>query len=117
MVRWILAVFTIFGGFSLVGFLTILVAELSGLWTTPYGGFAAAMAAVVVTWLAVPRHREAATAVTLMLGVLGAWMLLRHETYPEGHPRAYALTLIPLIATYAGAVVGLVVVFVLRRRV
>jgi hypothetical protein len=55
----------------------------------------------------IPPDRLAAATVSFTLGAAAAYVLLRHASFPENHPRAYEQTFIPLWVTLSGGVIAL----------
>jgi hypothetical protein len=116
--RWLLAVLAVLGAFFAAGLLGALVADALGRWYEPAGGFAAALSVVVVAYLAAPSHRLPAAMAALAIGACIAWHFLAPSSYPESYgDKAYEPTYLPLIATCAGGLLGLLLAaFHSRRR-
>jgi hypothetical protein len=67
---------------------------------------AGAIAFVVLgAWMA-PRYRAAVAAVLYGIGAALAGFVLDPWWFPEGHPRAYQTSYVPLVMTLAGGLVG-----------
>lgn len=117
VLRWGLAFLAVLGGFFAAGVLGALATEFAGFWHLPGAGFSAAFAVVVVAYLAAPSHKRLASTVALVLGAAVAWVLLEPSFYPEsyGERGAYEPTHLPVIATYAGALLGLLVSSLIGR--
>lgn len=117
-VRWILAVLTLLGGFLIAGVAGAVTASLLGFWYLPGRGFCAAAVVVVVAYIAAPKHRFMTSWGVLALGAIAAWAVLEPSWLPESYAErgAYQPTHLPIIATYAGALVGLTVVALLHFR-
>jgi hypothetical protein len=85
-----------------------------------YGLVNAASAIVFVVlgaWVA-PRHRTVVAFTLFAFGAFIARLELRHWWFPEGHPRAYQTSEVPLALTLIGGVIGIIasVVAFGRRR-
>ena len=105
---WLLAPFKIAGAFVIGGFGGALAAGALDLWETPVAGFVAAALVVLCTYCVTPAHKILFSALSLALGGVLAWWLLKNTTWPENHPTlAYQLTLLPLWCTYIGGSVGM----------
>jgi hypothetical protein len=115
--KWTLAVLAVIGGFLVAGIAGGLMAEILGFWDLPGAGFCAAFAVVVVAYLAAPSHKFSFAIAALAVGAVAAWLILIPSYYPEsyGDRGAYQPTSLPIILTYAGGIVGLVVAGVLKR--
>jgi hypothetical protein len=80
---------------------------------------AGAIAFVVLgAWMA-PRYRAAVAAILYAIGARIAWFGLDSWWFPEGHPRAYQESQVPLALTLIGGLVGVVLVLLTfgRKRV
>ena len=93
-------------GFLLSGLVSWIVLGSVLDWPTPSVGFVAAVA-VVTAYSCAPSHRLAAAIISFIVGAAAAYVLLRHTSFPENHPRAYEHTFIPLWVTLSGGVVAL----------
>ena len=81
--------------------------------------FRPSLAVVLATYLSAPYRKFQAACVALLAGSITAWIVLEPSWYPDSeqyHPLAYQPTHLPLIATLAGGLVGLVLVAVLWYR-
>jgi len=115
ILRWILAFFAALGGFFVGAIAGDLVAKMVGLWFLPGAGFSAALAVVVVTYLAAPNHKFVSASISFIAGAIVAWLLLEPSCFPENYgEKAYQPTHLPIITTYAGGVVGLLIAAALR---
>ena len=117
--RWFLAFFAVAGAFFIAGVAGAIASDLAGFWYRPGAGFAAALAVVLATYLSAPYRKFQAACVALLAGSITAWIVLEPSWYPDSeqyHPLAYQPTHLPLIATLAGGLVGLVLVAVLWYR-
>ncbi|MCD9088643.1 hypothetical protein [Stenotrophomonas sp. SY1] len=117
VLRWALAFFAVLGGFSVAGVLGSLATGFAGFWHLPGAGFSAALAVVVVAYLAAPSHKLRAAIAALVFGAIAAWLLLEPSFYPEnyGDRGAYEPTHLPIIATYTGGLLGLLVAAIIGR--
>jgi hypothetical protein len=117
VLKWTLAILAVLGGFTLAGTLGSFATDLAGFWHLPGAGFSAAFAVVVVAYLAAPSHKLLSATVALFLGAIAAWLVLEPSWYPEsyGDRGAYEPTHLPIIVTYAGGVLGLIVAAAIRR--
>ena len=117
ILKWALALLAVLGGFLLAGISGSLLTEFAGFWDLPGAGFSAAFAVVVVAYLAAPSHKLLISVIALVLGAVAAWFVLEPSFYPEsyGERGAYLPTHLPIIATYIGGILGLIVAAALRR--
>ena len=117
ILKWVLALLAVVGGFLLAGISGGFLTELAGFWGLPSAGFSAAFAVVVVAYLAAPSHKLLSSAIALVLGSVIAWIVLEPSFNPEsyGERGAYQPTHLPIIATYIGGILGLIVAAALRR--
>lgn len=117
VLKWTLALLAVLGGFIVAGTLGSIATDLAGFWHLPGAGFSAAFAVVVVAYIAAPSHKLLCATVALLLGAIAARLVLEPSWYPEsyGERGAYQPTHLPIIATYAGGLLGLIVAAVLRR--
>jgi hypothetical protein len=118
VLRWTLAMLAVAITFVGAGILGGVVAGIIGLWHLPVAGFSAAFFVVVVAYLAAPKHKVMAAVFTLFAGAVAAWLLLEPSFYPEsyGDRGAYEPTHLPVIATYLGALLGLIATALTWRR-
>jgi hypothetical protein len=108
---WMLAPFTVAGGFLVAGVGGAMGASALGVWDLPVAGFAAALAVVVVASVAAPSHKLMFGVFCFLVGALIAWWALEGSYYPESHPtKAYLPTFWPLGSTLAGGVLGVILV-------
>ena len=109
VLRWLLALLFVLGGFPYAAVLGGLASELAGFWHLPGAGFGAAFTVVVVSYLAAPTNKLLAAFVSLILGAIAAWLLLEPSRNPEnyGERGAFEPTHLPVIATYIGGLLGL----------
>ena len=118
---WMLAPFTVAGGFVVAGVGAAMLASAFGVWDLPVAGFAAALAVVLVAEVAAPSHKLAFSVLCFCVGAVVAWWALKGSYYPENHPtKAYLPTYWPLTATLFGGVIGVLAAIVrsllLKRR-
>ena len=117
--RWSLAFFAVAGAFFIAGVAGAIVSDVAGFWYRPGAGFAAALAVVVTTYVSAPTRKFQLSCIALAVGAITAWLILEPSWYPDSeryHPLAYQPTHLPFIATFAGGVLGLLLVAVLRSR-
>jgi ribosomal protein S18 acetylase RimI-like enzyme len=67
------------------------------------------------TWIA-PRHRVAVAPVLYVVGAFLAWSELDGWYFPEGHPRAYQTSRVPLVLTLVGGFLAAAAIMVRCRR-
>ena len=109
--QWITAALAIAGAFFLAGIGGSVATDMLGYWHLPGAGFCAGIAVVLTTYFAAPSHKLALAGCAFLAGALVAWRFLEPSSYPESYAKlAYKDTHLPLIATCAGGVIGLVVV-------
>ena len=118
ILKWLVAVLAVLGGFVIAGITGAFAAELFGFWYLPGGGFSAAATVIIVAYIAAPRHKLPAALIVLMIGAVAAWLTLEPSWLPESYAErgAYQPTHLPIIATYFGALAGLAAVIVMRIR-
>jgi len=117
--QWILAFLAVAGAFFLAGLGGSVSADLLGFWHIPGAGFCAALAVVVATYVAAPSFKFTLSGAALAAGALLAWLVLEPSSYPDMErygALAYQPTHLPVIATYSGGIVGLLVAGALRLR-
>lgn len=115
--KWLIAMFAVAGAFLISGVLGSFVAGLFWEWSLLGAGFAAAFSVVCVAYLAAPDHKFIFSVVTFVIGAVVAWLFLEPSWYPENHATmAYQPTHLPLVTTYVGGVLGLLVVALLNCR-
>jgi hypothetical protein len=117
--QWILAFFAVAGAFFLAGFGGSAVADVFGFWHIPSAGFCAAFAVVVASYASAPSFKFTLSCLAFVAGAVVAWMLLEPSWYPDMKrygSLAYEPTHLPIIATYAGGITGLLLVATLRWR-
>ena len=111
-VRWMLVPFAAIAGCSVTS------AAAGALGTgAPVGGLpldvrvglvnaGAAAAFVLLGSLVAPRRRLLCAGALFLFGALVAWAVLGGWYFPEGHPRGYQPSRVPLIMTLAGGLLG-----------
>jgi hypothetical protein len=77
---------------------------------------AAAIAFVVAGAMIAPRARILVALVLYAVGAAIAWFVLDAWSFPEGHPRAYQFSRVPLMLTLLGGLAGVLVPVLLRHR-
>lgn len=119
--RWLLFPLAAIGGCGTASWATHAAAGVAELVTSvpaveavlPFDyrtGLASALAAVcfvVCGALVAPRSRLLVGFLLFAFGASLAWFFLRYWYFPETHPRGYQTSLVPLVFTLAGGVVGL----------
>ena len=115
--NWIMAAFAVVGGFVVAGVAGSVLTDFAGFWHLPGAGFSAALATVALAYLAAPNHKLSCAFGALIIGAAVAWYVLEPSWLPEnyGDRGAYEPTHLPIIATYVGGVVGLLLVALYRR--
>jgi hypothetical protein len=109
--QWIIALLAIAGAFFIAGIGGSTASNILGYWDLPVAGFCAAIAVVLTTYFAVPSRKFVLAICAFLAGALVAWRFLEPSWYPENFGKlAYQDTHLPLIATYAGGAIGLVIV-------
>jgi hypothetical protein len=76
----------------------------------------AAMTFVLAGTMIAPRFRFIVALALYAVGACVAWLMLKPWWFPEGHPRAYQLSLVPLVLTFLGGFAGFVLTFVSTRQ-
>jgi hypothetical protein len=71
---------------------------------------AAAVVFVVVGAIVAPKYRLMVSAGLYAVGALVAWQALRGWYFPEGHPRGYQPSQIPLVLTLCGGAIGVLAI-------
>jgi hypothetical protein len=117
LLKWVLAILAVVGGFFVAGIAGGVATDFAGFWLLPGAGFSAAFAVVIVAYLAAPSHRVLSSIVALVIVAAVAWYFLEPSFTPEsyGENGAYQPTHLPIIATYLGGILGLVVAAGLGR--
>ena len=117
LLKWTLAFLAAAGAFTIAGVIGALTSDFLGFWSTPAAGFAAAFAVVLATYMSAPSHKLTVAVGSLFAGAAAAWYLLEPSFYPEsyGARRAYQPTHLPIIGTYAGGLLGLLVSVSIHR--
>jgi hypothetical protein len=111
--RWALFVG---GSFLVAGAAGGFAAWCLQLWLLPGAGFCAAAAVVVVGYLAAPAFKLPTSGVVFVVGAVAAWIILEPSWLPESYgDRAYQRTHLPVLATYCGGILGLLVTALLGK--
>ncbi|MEQ2007147.1 MAG: hypothetical protein ABMA26_10135 [Limisphaerales bacterium] len=84
--------------FVFSGLVASVVASSFTLWPEPFVGSTCAVSVVLVTFWLAPAAKRTLGLFVLLVGAFMAWLLLPNY-YPDGHPKAYQTTFIPLVAT------------------
>ena len=115
--RWSLMVIAVIASFVVAGIVGAFVADMLGLWFLPTIGFIAAFAVVLATYLSAPRRKFTSSVVAMLIGAVVAWLLVEPSYYPAsyGESLAYEPTHLPIVVTYAGGLLGLLVSALLNR--
>lgn len=116
ILKWTLAALGVFAAF-IAGYLVgVFVDGYLHYWGLPWSGFCAAFSIVLASYLAAPSHKRAAARIILIIGAGAAWYLLEPSWYPEYYGnKAYQPTHLPLLATYIGGILGLVIAELFQR--
>ncbi|WP_372356181.1 hypothetical protein ACCP99_11785 [Xanthomonas sp. NCPPB 3443] len=116
--RWLLLLPILLGGFLIAGVLGSLSTAVVGVWHLPGAGFSAALAVVILAYVAAPAVKLQTALCALLLGGGVAWWLLEPSFYPESYRDrgAYMPTHLPLLATCLGGLLGLFTVLVHHQR-
>ena len=113
LIRW---TFFVCGSFLAVGLASGFTAWYFHLWHLPVAGFCAAAAVVVTAYLATPNLKLLSSFTVFAVGALVAWIVLEPSWLPESYgDSAYQPTHLPIMVTYCGGVLGLLVVGLLSR--
>lgn len=114
LLKWVLAVLAVVGGFTASGIAGSIATDALGFWSLPGAGCCAAFTVVVVAYISAPDSKFFAACTALVLGAIAAWLIVEPSWYPEsyGERGAYQPTHLPLITTYIGGIAGLIVVAV-----
>jgi len=109
--KWTMAFLAVAGAFLIAGIAGGLAADSLGFWSTLGAGFAAAFAVVLVAYFSAPAHKLSVAIAAFVVGAIVAWSLLEPSFYPESYRErgAYQLTHLPVLATYLGGLLGLLV--------
>ncbi|ALO34492.1 hypothetical protein CMT41_07000 [Colwellia sp. MT41] len=86
-----------------------ILADLAGIWKKPVIGATAAFCVVIAGYVTAPSHKQLASVVWLIVGLIAAWDLAGNSHYPEGYELASQPTFIPLFATYISGLVALLI--------
>lgn len=114
--KWMWWPFFVGGSFLVGGAAGGFAAWCLRIWLLPAAGFCAAAAVVVVGYLAASTYRLQAGCVVSVVGAIAAWVILEPSWLPESYgDRAYQPTHLPIMATYCGGVLGLLVATLLGR--
>ena len=74
---------------------------------------AAAILFVIAGAMVAPRFRMIVAIALYGVGACVAWIVLGAWYFPEGHPRAYQVSHVPLSLTLIGGLVGVLLTFIL----
>lgn len=83
--RWLLLLPILLGGFLIAGVLGSLSTAVVGVWHLPGAGFSAALAVVILAYVAAPAVKLQTALCALLLGGGVAWWLLEPSFYPESY--------------------------------
>ena len=92
-------------GFIICIFLEAMAGKL-GIWIEPFCYFIIGITVITPTYFATPYLKRSITLFVCACGAIIAWRFLHSAFYPEGHPKAYQYTYLPLIGAYCGLLVG-----------
>ena len=76
----------------------------------------AAVAWVIAGTYVAPRHRRVVAVALYIAGACLAWFELNDWYIPEGYPRAYQHSRVPLVLTLAGGLIAVVIIAIRRWR-
>lgn len=110
LTQWLLALLAVVGAFFLAGLAGSVVADALGFWHIPGAGFCAALAVVVVAYVAAPSFKFTLSCLAFAVGAVLAWVVLEPSWYPDMRRYgavAYQPTHLPILATYIGGIIGL----------
>ncbi len=93
-----------------------ILAGLADVWKKPIIGAVAAFCVVIAGYVTAPSHKQAASAIWLIIGAVSAWVLAGDSYYPEDYEHAYQLTIIPLLATYLSGLFALLLCLVWHKK-
>jgi len=114
--KWMWWPFFVGGSFLAGGAAGGFAASSLHLWLHPVAGFCAAATVVIVGYLAAPAYKLQAGCVVFAVGAVAAWAILEPSWLPESYgDRAYQPTHLPVMATYCGGVLGLLVAALLGK--
>jgi hypothetical protein len=115
--EWIVGAFAVCGAFFIAGLGGSIASDMLGFWHLPGSGFSAALAVVLCTYFAAPSHKFTCACLALAAGAAVAWRLLEPSWYPENYnDLGYQPTHLPVLATYIGGAIGLLVAGLLAYR-
>jgi hypothetical protein len=114
--KWIWWVFVVGGAFLAAGAAGGFAASRLHLWPVPVAGFCSAAAVVVVGYLAAPAFKLQMSGLVFIAGAVAAWVILEPSWLPESYgENAYQPTHLPVLATYCGGMMGLLVAALLGK--
>ena len=117
--RWILAPVLVLASLAAGGIAVGYVANLAGFWGIPGAAFGAAFFAVLAAYFFAPTHKLLSATIVLILGAIAAWQLLVPFNYIEVTADGASIfhpTHSPIIGTYIGGALGLLLAVYLRHR-
>ena len=92
------------------------VAGKLGLWIEPLEYFIIGITVITPTYFATPYLKRSITLFVCACGAILAWYFLHTAFYPEGHPKAYQHTYLPLIGAYCGLFVGYCLALLIEKK-
>lgn len=117
LIRWLSTPFVPVMAFLLAALSSGLLADKLGFWHEPVMGFVSAFVVVISAYLTAPDGKDWISLVAFLIGAVVAWFLVGDSFYPENYFRAYEPTYVPLVATYIGGLIGVILCFVLNRKI
>ncbi|MHC5538351.1 hypothetical protein ACYOEI_08995 [Singulisphaera rosea] len=109
--RWILLFTAIVGSFAVAFPLGVIASHIVGVWDEPGAGFVSALAVVLMAYFLAPNYRLQFSVLVFVVGANIAWSLLEPSFLPKSFgDRAYQPTHLPILWTYAGGLLGLLLV-------
>ena len=107
--RLLLLPLVIIGALALGLIISIFLEAIAGnfgLWIEPFCYLIIGITVITPTYFATPYLKRTITLIVCACGAILAWYFLHSAFYPEGHPKAYQHTYLPLIGAYFGLFAG-----------
>ena len=116
MMRWFLTPFVPVLVFYLSAVPTLFITIVFSIWIDPAYGFIAAFSVVLSAYSIAPSAKQCIGIIAFFVGAIAAWFIVGESYYPENYANPYQPTYLPLMVTYGGGLLGLVVCFFLDRK-
>ena len=116
MMRWFLTPFVPVLVFYLSAVPTLFITIVFKIWIDPTYGFIAAFCVVLSAYLIAPSAKKWIGIIAFLLGAIAAWFIVGESYYPENYANPYQPTYLPLMVTYCGGLLGVIVCFFLDRK-